>query len=234
MTTMDCGSLRDAGCELALNLLTGAERAAAMAHLESCQECRAEVSSLAATADELLELAVPVEPPAGFESKVLRSIATEQTAPGPDNVLVPRRRPSPHLRRRAVAGLLVAAAVVALLAVLGVVVRPDRGPTAAATMRTLSGADVGTARVQRDVGTVTVEMQGWTSLLRDYPAAGTAGATLHVRHRDGTREVLALGEHGGSSWRRTWSIDGSPGANEVTAVAIVGPAGQVWCSARFA
>ena len=77
MTSMDCTDLEAVAEELALGLLTGEERAAALAHLESCPACRAEVASLSAVADELVLLAPIVEPPPGFDGAVLGRLARE-------------------------------------------------------------------------------------------------------------------------------------------------------------
>lgn len=71
---MRCEDVQGIAAELALDELTGAERAAALAHLGSCAACRAEVADLAAIADSLLLLAPAVEPPAGFESRVVDRI----------------------------------------------------------------------------------------------------------------------------------------------------------------
>jgi len=66
-----CDEVRAVAADLALDELTGAERAAALAHLSQCPECRTEVAELAAVADAVLLAAPSVEPPAGFESRVL-------------------------------------------------------------------------------------------------------------------------------------------------------------------
>lgn len=72
---MRCDQVRALAAELALDELTGTERAAALAHLGSCAACRAEVADLAAVADSLLLLAPHAEPSAGFESRVVARIA---------------------------------------------------------------------------------------------------------------------------------------------------------------
>ncbi|MEA2932255.1 MAG: hypothetical protein QOI56_1040 [Actinomycetota bacterium] len=64
------------GAELALGLLSGPERAAALSHLAACPACREQVDGLARIADRLLQLAPDAEPPAGFESRVLAAVGT--------------------------------------------------------------------------------------------------------------------------------------------------------------
>jgi hypothetical protein len=68
---MNCAGLAEVASELALGVLTGRERAQAIAHLEQCDTCREDVRQLMATSDGLLGLLPEVEPPAGFETRVL-------------------------------------------------------------------------------------------------------------------------------------------------------------------
>ena len=71
---MDCAQLHDVAPELALGILSGQERAAALAHLETCPACQAELAKLAAVADGLVSLAPEIEPPVGFERAVMESL----------------------------------------------------------------------------------------------------------------------------------------------------------------
>jgi hypothetical protein len=87
-----CGQFRELAPELALEVLPGAERAAAIAHLERCAACRDHLSRLAAIGDGLLGLVPGHEPSSGFETRVLGRLCHR-----------------PPARRR---GLLAAAAVV--------------------------------------------------------------------------------------------------------------------------
>ena len=63
--------MRELAPELALDMLTGYERARAHAHLGTCQQCREYVRSLTGVGDQLLTLVPGVEPPVGFEDRVL-------------------------------------------------------------------------------------------------------------------------------------------------------------------
>jgi hypothetical protein len=71
---MTCPELADVAAELALGVLTGRERASAIAHLDTCEACREHVRQLMATGEELRELLPPAEPPAGFETRVLERL----------------------------------------------------------------------------------------------------------------------------------------------------------------
>ncbi len=80
MDDMSCDEFAEVAAELALGVLTGRERAAALAHLDGCEFCREQVRELTMAGDELLALLPSAEPPAGFESRVLERIGL--TAPG--------------------------------------------------------------------------------------------------------------------------------------------------------
>jgi hypothetical protein len=79
---MTCAELADVAAELALGVLTGRERAAALAHLDTCDTGREEVRQLMATGEQLLELLPPAEPPAGFETRVLDRLGLPVPAGG--------------------------------------------------------------------------------------------------------------------------------------------------------
>ena len=101
---MKCFEVEELAAELALGTVSGAERAAALDHLAGCAACRELVDQLARVADSLLLLAPVVEPPPGFESKVLTRMG----------VAAPVRELRPPRRRR----LLVGVAAVALVAAM--------------------------------------------------------------------------------------------------------------------
>ena len=80
MDDMSCDEFAEVAAELALGVLTGRERARALAHLDGCESCREQVRELTMAQDELLALLPSQEPPAGFESRVLDRLGL--TAPG--------------------------------------------------------------------------------------------------------------------------------------------------------
>lgn len=88
---MTCGELADVAAELALGVLTGRERAMAVAHLDRCDTCREDVRQLMATGEQLLELLPPAEPPAGFETRVLERLGLSVSAqPEPRDGVYPQ------------------------------------------------------------------------------------------------------------------------------------------------
>jgi hypothetical protein len=113
LNSMSCAEFHDSAAELALGVLTGRERAEALAHLDHCEACREHVRQLATTGEEMLGLLPFAEPPAGFETRVMDRLGL--AAPAPQPLRHRRRRPAwghGFSPRRALAA---AAVVVALL-----------------------------------------------------------------------------------------------------------------------
>jgi hypothetical protein len=77
---MSCAELAEVAAELALGVLTGRERADAVAHLDRCDNCREHVRQLMVTTEGLLGLLPQKEPPPGFETRVLDRLG--MSAPG--------------------------------------------------------------------------------------------------------------------------------------------------------
>jgi hypothetical protein len=96
LNEMNCREFSDVAAELALGVLTGRERAAALAHLDQCDACREHVRQLTMTGEGLLELLPTAEPPAGFESRVLERIGLATSAPA----AAPAPAPAPAPARR--------------------------------------------------------------------------------------------------------------------------------------
>jgi hypothetical protein len=104
MGGMSCDEFAEVAAELALGVLTGRERAAALAHLDSCEPCRELVRELTMAGEELLALVPSREPPAGFETRVLDRLGL--AAPSPHR---------PGVRSRMRSALSVAAVAIALV-----------------------------------------------------------------------------------------------------------------------
>jgi hypothetical protein len=86
LNEMSCAEFGDVAAELALGVLTGRERAEALAHLDHCEACREHVRQLTMTGEGLLGLLPSREPPAGFETRVMDRLG----------LTVPERRPAGH------------------------------------------------------------------------------------------------------------------------------------------
>ena len=252
---MTCETVREIAPDVALGLLTGEERAEALAHLERCDRCRAEVASLAVVADEVLLAGPRVAPPAGFADRVVAAVAHERAgadrtaggglpaASGVDRTAEsaggppPGRGAPPDDRRRGwprrVA--LAAAAAVALIAGLVAVVRPDGGSepeVAVAEMVSGRGRHVGTATATGDGGesaTVTVAVPEWDAVLDRWGGAPAGSYWLVVEQRDGTRTMRALAPE-----VEDWSMEVRAPVEAVAAVSMVDQDGRVWCTGAFA
>jgi hypothetical protein len=221
MRRMDCAQLADAAPELALGILPGDERAAALAHLDECPSCQQQVSSLAGLTDQLLLLTPAAEPPAGFEQRVLASLGSRPTA----------LRPS-RARRRATRATVAALALAACI-VLAIVVRwsgqSEPPALAAEQMRTSSGAVVGQVFVHRERPAVLfMSLPGWAQQVTPYRQPGDT-YSLRIERRDGPARVLPVAITADASWATTLDFD----PKTIIGVAMVDSQGRVWCRARF-
>lgn len=174
----DHEAVQEAAAELALGLLSGPERAEALAHLESCAACRTTLEELSDVADRLLLLAPEAEPPAGFETAVLAR------AEGAGH---PRRGP-----RRTV--LIAAAVALVIGAVGGALLMRDRVGTDldreyVAALEELDGRALGAATIEdsgRRVGQLFLYEGAVSWLFATVDDPGTAGdLTVELRFEDG-------------------------------------------------
>ena len=233
MSTVSCTAVRELAAELALDLLDGDERAAALAHLQTCPACRDEVASLARAADELLLLAPEAEADPDLEARVLDRLGAP-AAPAEPTAPVVAVAPAHHHRvRRRLLAAAAAVVLVAAAATLALAARtPDAGPAAAArtaSMRTAAtGQVVGTVRLASGAD-ATVSIPDWLAMVRNY--GGTVGATywLQVRTTGGDHDLRRLPP----ADQRPWHIDLGTDPGKVRSVSVVDDKGTVWCTARF-
>jgi hypothetical protein len=252
---VDCGQLVDVAAELALGVLTGRERATALAHLDGCPACGEYVRELTETGEELLGLLRPHEPPAGFESRVLERIglpvpsgetrrSAAETQTGGARVL-PLRRGKPggtdgrrQGTRRASARTLAAAAIVGAVLAGGLggwglnsaLTHPQAASPAAA------GAALRTATLltadHEVAGEVFVHDTGpqWMYANVDLDTAKTTVVTCQLETADG--KLMTVGSFrltdGYGFWGGPWT-----GAAKVTGARLVTPDGTVLASATF-
>lgn len=204
----------DLAAEVALGLVTGHERATALAHLQACAACRQRVGELTAVHDRLRALVPPAEPPVGFETRVLKAIER----PGR------WRRPGGRQRRVAVAAGI--AAALAGAAIGGSVLAAPSGHPAPAAP---SGHTVLTASLQGGSGTVFLDPHtpSWVYLYLDAPS-GNGRLTCALQRADGSVAASAPMQVAGDD--AYW---GGPAPSEVTAVRITDEHGTVVASARL-
>jgi hypothetical protein len=156
---MTCAEVRELAPELALGILSGAERAEVVLHLNGCARCQAYVAELTEAADAIPQLVPEVEPPTGFEARTLRRLDAG------------RRRS----RRRWTASIAAVAAAVAIVSVtiVRVVESGDdtslaSGPTATSTTRSHGGL----VAVAMEGGTAPLKLPaGWAYVANDHGVA---------------------------------------------------------------
>lgn len=235
-----CDEVREIAPDIALGLLTGEERADALAHLEQCEACRAEVATLAVAADEVLLAGPRATPPAGFAERTLARLANERAAGDglppasgpPAGRAAGRGRRARTPRRRLVAVALAAAAAVVvavgLTAVLGGGGSPG-GEVAVADLRTGTGVVVGEATAEGDASSlVTVDVPAWDELVERWGDAPGSGYWLVVEQDDGTRTMHALADD-----VQDWSMRVDAEVDDIATVAMLDGEGRVWCSGAF-
>lgn len=139
--------------ELALGLLGEPQRTALLTHATRCPACRSLLDNLAAVGDRLLLAAPELEPPAGFEGRVLDRLPTTtgRTEPGAGAASgIARQAPAGRAGGRswlvtaAVAVALVIGAVAATAALTG---RTTSDVDAEGAIVTASGQEVGEIRL---------------------------------------------------------------------------------------
>ena len=235
-TPLTCAEVRDLAPELALDLLDGAVRAAALEHVETCVACRQEVVSLTGAADEILLLVPTVAPPPGFADRVvarLGELTRADAPPATPSLAGARAVRAPRVPRRFLAAA--AAVVVAVLIGVGVLAAGPGGDRAVAeaTMRTGTGQVVGEVSVvPGDPTTIVLSIPGWTDLVRSYGEPVGATYWLAVERTDGTRALRPLSPSERSAWRVSLA-DGPSVDAPIAAVSIVDGRGLVWCTATF-
>ena len=237
-----CEHVREVAPDVALGLLTGEERAEALDHLEGCEACRAEVASLAVTADEALLASPEADPPPGFADRVLARLASERAAGDvlPDVSGVPQAAGVGPVRRRATRPrrtlrVALAAAAAVLVVVVGVVaVARDGGgagdDVAVAVMRTGGGHLVGEVTAAgSDPTVVTLDVPGWDEVLERWGDAPAGDYWLVAEQEDGTRTMRAL-----ATDVEDWSMRVDAPVDDIATVSMLDAEGRVWCTGRFA
>jgi hypothetical protein len=228
LNDMTCAELADVAAELALGVLTGRERAMAIAHLDECDACREDVRQLMATGGQLLELLPTAEPPAGFETRVLERIglsapAQEEEPRGEDAYpqLIPRRENRQARREPARGGT-----------------RPRAGRPGAGRPGAPPAGPGGTRRPGRmrrvlaatamGLAVIAAALGGWRIGVGTAPAASSAAgplktaSLLSATHQD-------VGDIFVYSGKSTWlymSVDLGSG-NEAVTCQVVGKDGRV-------
>lgn len=226
MTAMDCAAFGDAAAELALGILTGPDRSAALDHMGRCASCQAEAASLAAAADRLLDLIPPRGAPAGFESRT--AAAFRQSGPGQAarrcRAGTARRKLAVWRWRAGVAAVVAAAGLlcIGLHEIAATPATPAYHDAAVATLRTPAGARAGEV-------VVTGAPRPWLVMIV-YAGAAPGRYYCYLRVSSGLQEfagAFRVDPEGGA-----WVVRLPPDRHLIGA-RLVGPGGTEIASATF-
>ena len=209
---MNCAEALDLAPELALGIISGAERAEVILHVNGCARCQANVAEFTEVADALPLLAPEAEPSPGFEDRVLAAV----------------NAPKRSHRRRWMAAIAVAAAAAAIVSItlVRVVESGDRSPTKVA--EPLVAAMVGGSSGQ-PVGWVSVADRRTVTVAVDYGIpAGTYRIQLQPSRGGG--DVSTLGAMNvDPSGRGFWAGNSDVSVTGGSTIALVDNAGEVTC-----
>jgi hypothetical protein len=210
MTALSCSAARERVPELALGVLSGAERADVLHHVNGCARCQSFLDEQTEVADLLPHLAPEAEPPAGFERRVLRAIRGD------------RRR---GVRRWVIAIAATAAAATVMSVAVVRIVDAGRETTheVAPSLRSIAMTGGGF-----DVGKVTISGHRHVALIVNVDYALSNGDyALELRPSSGGSAAIGYvavkGGHG--QWKGTAAL---PPHGKVS-LAMLDPAGHVVC-----
>ncbi|HXW39405.1 MAG TPA: hypothetical protein VEJ44_06900 [Acidimicrobiales bacterium] len=221
MSETTCEEFHELSAELALGVADARGRAAALVHLEHCAACRFDLRQLSDLADALGALTPAVEPPAGFESRVLERLERTESSEAAPTHRVPHR-----------AWWAAAAAVVAVVAgAAGWTIGDQAGrPPAAAS------GQVVTAKLTADhekVGQVVIETRSapWISMAMEI---GSGDRSVQCRLVAADGRVLSVGWFTLSDGYGYWAapID-APTGTSVDAAQVTDADGRVLASATL-
>jgi hypothetical protein len=215
-----CEAFSDDLALLALGTLSGRDRAIVLSHLEGCASCSEEVEQLSLAADALLPLAPQVNPPAGFEVRVLERMGIEVPARGRPRLFSPRR-----------VALGVAAAVMAVGGAFGVGLWVDRTPaprlTSAPPVARLFESDLTSADHYRGELYLAQGKPGW--LFMTISGAGATGyVTCQLATADGRH--ITIGTFWLAAGSANWASPLTIPAGTVRMASVVASDGTVLAS----
>jgi hypothetical protein len=222
MTDPACQHVRELSAELALGGLDGRERAEVLAHVERCTRCQHELASLVDVADRLAGLIPSAEPPAGFETRVLRQLTPRSSSDRP-------RRMAPTALRLSAAAALVAAVGLAGWAVGRHDARPAPAAVGPGGARLLTASFVAGGRPAGQA----VAFGGrhpWVAVEID---SGLGNRTVRcvLDERDGT--TLGVGTFTLAGGYGYWSVPIGVAPSAISSVRLLDPDGAGVAAATF-
>jgi hypothetical protein len=229
MRDIDCASMREVAAELALGILTGPDRSAALAHIDRCARCQAEVASLAEAADRLLDLGPARGAPDGFEGRVTAAFGQTLPEPAAEHRRVRRARRRFAGRRWRPGALAAAVTAAGMLGfwLNGTITTPEPpaySGAAVAALRTPAGVPAGEVAV-------TSAPQHWLVMMVNPNAAAPGWYHCYLRTSSGQQipaGAFRVGPDGGV-WVSRLPIPES----KLTGARLVGPDGTQAVGATF-
>ncbi|MFJ8104548.1 zf-HC2 domain-containing protein [Streptomyces sp. NPDC096132] len=240
---MTCGQLQEIGAELALGILSGRERADAIAHLDHCADCREHVADLSLLGDGLLGLLPGSEPPVGFETRASQRLSQAAAAAAAHDERA--HRTGLKLSRKGLRGRvrLRAAAAAALLALgfgfggwaLGTSFESATTAPSQPAEAEMLLADLTTAG-HEPVGEIYAHAgaPGWIYMTVDLAHAGTAyhgRATCLLERKDGS--TVRIGTFALRDGKGSWGAPAPVDPATLTGARLTSTDGTVLATARF-
>lgn len=244
LNEMGCREFSDVAAELALGVLTGRERAQALAHLDHCVSCREEVRQLTATGEGLLGLLPSVEPPAGFEARVMDRLGIAAPAPAPASrtswtsrlsfrgrkhahqAATGQARPAGRTRRALALAAVALAVVAAGLGGWGLrpgTPAPAGAPLSSATL--LSASHQAAGKIFLYEGS-----SRWLYMSVNMPAGN---GTVICELESGDGHITTVGSFRLTDGSGYWGSPVPPTQGSLTGARLVGPGGTILATASF-
>lgn len=221
---LSCAEARELAPEVSLGVLGGIERANALAHLECCSSCRSLVDDMAKVGDSLLGLSPEIEPPAGFESRLL---ARRELTP----------RPLPNRPRWAALAAAVAVVVAGTGVGLGLTLgkQPSFRVPAPAVVSALGGRGLSVAVLRhngQEVGQVFVYSGQPSWVFMTVEADGAARpVTCELETKGG--KTVTLGTFTVSAGYRSWGSTVAINPDRIEGIRLLGAQSGTIAAARL-
>jgi predicted anti-sigma-YlaC factor YlaD len=232
MSALSCVQVRDLAPELALGVLSGADRAEVLLHIDWCPTCRAHVNELSETVDALALLAPEAEPPVGFEKRLMHSMGIERHRGWRAIVL------SRWAAAAAVVGLLVAGSILGALAGLGIIGghKSQFQAEYVQALKKMGGKSLRAAPMVAAAGTPSGEAfaykgkQSWVFVSVSYSSMPSGSYTVMLDDAEGSHVVGTIKVADGHG---VLGAQAPGSAGTANGVRLVNGDGQLMCEALF-
>jgi hypothetical protein len=218
VSALTCAEVRELAPELALGILSGAERAEVVLHVNGCARCQAYVAELTEAADAIPQLAPDAEPPAGFEVRVMHRLGEGER----------------RTRRRWIAAVaaVAAAAVIVSITAVRVIESNDTTNTAAAPVSTTQASTRPVAVPMRG-GSLPIAA-GWAFVSDHHGVAvsvdyGIPSGTYAVQVTPTRGDATPIGTMQVTDGRGTWTGHSPVALAAGSRIALVDAAGGEMC-----